>query len=93
MTGPCWCNTDLIYPGRYCITHQPPSPIQVVGGGGSEKGEIQISDWLGGMWSARPGELSLVEDWSLAPFPLQESVEITGVDILRTSPPTVGDQH
>ena len=84
--------TDLIYPRRYYITQQP-SSIQVVGGGGSEKGEIQISDWLGGMWSARPGELSLVEDWSLAPFPLQESVEITGVDILRTSPPTVGDQH
>ena len=82
--------TDLIYPRRYYITQQP-SSIQVVGGGGSEKGEIEVSDWLGGMWSARPGDLSLVEGSSLPPFPLQESVEITGVDILRTTPPTVGE--
>ena len=39
--------TDLIYPRRYYITQQP-SSIQVVGGGGSEKGEIEVSDWLGG---------------------------------------------
>ena len=39
--------TDLIYPQRYYITQQPP-PIQVVGGGASEKGEIEDSDWLGG---------------------------------------------
>ena len=39
--------TDLIYPRRYYITQQPP-PIQVVGGGASEKGEIEDSDWLGG---------------------------------------------
>ena len=93
MTGAC-CVTRILYTLHDIASHTTcPPPYRWSEVADQRRGEIEISDWLGGMWSARPGELSLVEGWSLAPFPLQESVEITGVDILRTSPPTVGDQH